>query len=63
MVDEKGALAEKLKRLFEEVRKPDGKRYTQTEMVAATKGVLTRVHLWKLRNGTSPTPDFTSFRR
>src|SRR5574340_513780 len=48
--------AAKLNRLFEEKRKPDGTRYTQTEVVEGTKGVLTRVYLWKLRKGSATNP-------
>jgi ESX-1-secreted protein regulator len=58
MVDDKVTLAEKLQKLFEEVRKPDGKRYTQAEVVAGTQGVLTRVYLWKLRTGRATHPGF-----
>src|SRR5258706_6260043 len=48
--------AEKLNRLFKEKRKPDGTLYTQTEVVENTKGVLTRVYLWKLRTGRASNP-------
>lgn len=48
--------AAKLNRLFEEKRKPDGTRYTQTDVVEGTKGVLTRVYLWKLRKGSATNP-------
>ncbi len=50
--------ADKLNRLFEENRKPDGMHHTQTEVVEATKGVLTRVYLWKLRKGQATNPGF-----
>jgi transcriptional regulator with XRE-family HTH domain len=58
MEDDKVTLSEKLQRLFEEVRKPDGKKYTQAEVVAGTRGVLTRVYLWKLRTGRAANPGF-----
>ena len=58
MVDQEDTLAEKLERLFEEVRKPDGSKYTQTEVVEGTNGVLTRVYLWKLRTGRATNPGF-----
>ncbi len=48
--------AKKLRRLFEEIRKPDGTQYTQTEVVENTKGVLTRVYLWKLLTGRATNP-------
>jgi transcriptional regulator with XRE-family HTH domain len=51
-------LAERLEKLFEEVRKPDGSRYTQTEVVEGTNSVLTRVYLWKLRTGRATNPGF-----
>jgi len=54
----KEGFAAKLNRLFEEKRKPDGSQYTQTEVVASTKGVLTRVYLWKLRTGRASNPGF-----
>jgi len=51
-------IAEKLERLFEEVRKPDGSPYTQTEVIEGTRGVLTRVYLWKLRTGRAQNPGY-----
>ena len=51
-------LAERLEKLFEEVRKPDGSKYTQTEVIEGTNGVLTRVYLWKLRTGRATNPGF-----
>jgi transcriptional regulator with XRE-family HTH domain len=50
--------AAKLNRLFQEKRKPDGTQYTQTEVVESTKGVLTRVYLWKLLTGRASNPSF-----
>ncbi len=50
--------AAKLNRLFKEKRKPDGTLYTQTEVIESTKGVLTRVYLWKLRTGRASNPGF-----
>ena len=50
--------ATKLNRLFEEKRKPDGTQYTQTEVIESTKGVLTRVYLWKLLTGRASNPGF-----
>ena len=35
-------LSEKLERLFEQDRKPNGARYTQMEVVRGTHGALTR---------------------
>ena len=58
MVNNEGTLAEKLERLFDEVRKPDGSKYSQTEVIEGTKGVLTRVYLWKLRTGRAMNPGF-----
>ena len=50
--------AEKLNRLFEEKKKSDGTPYSQTEVIEGTKGVLTRVYLWKLRKGRASNPGF-----
>ncbi len=58
MANSEDKLAEKLEKLFDEVRKPDGSKYTQTEVVDGTNGVLTRVYLWKLRTGRAINPGF-----
>ena len=58
MTEKESIFAEKLEKLFDEVRKPDGSRYTQTEVVEGTNGVLTRVYLWKLRTGRATNPGF-----
>ena len=58
MTEQEGNLADKLEKLFDEVRKPDGSKYTQTEVVEGTSGVLTRVYLWKLRTGRATNPGF-----
>lgn len=58
MTESSDNLAEKLEKLFNEVRKPDGSKYTQTEVVEGTNGVLTRVYLWKLRTGRATNPGF-----
>lgn len=54
----KGSFADKLNRLFEDKRKPDGTRYSQIEVVRGTKGTLTRVYLWKLRNSQALNPGY-----
>jgi len=48
--------AKKLNRLFTEKLKPDGSQYTQTEVAEASKGLLNRVYLWRLRTGKAPNP-------
>jgi transcriptional regulator with XRE-family HTH domain len=58
MKDKKETFARKLNRLFEGKRKPDGTLYTQTEVVEASKGMLNRVYLWKLRKGRASNPGF-----
>jgi transcriptional regulator with XRE-family HTH domain len=58
MTGKESIFAEKLEKLFEEVRKPGGSKHTQTEVIAATNGVLTRVYLWKLRTGRAVNPGF-----
>ena len=55
---ENNSFAEKLERLFQEKTKPDGTPYTQSDILDATHGVLTRVHLWKLRTGNATNPGF-----
>jgi transcriptional regulator with XRE-family HTH domain len=50
--------AERLNQLLEVKRKPDGTKYSQTEIIAGTQGVLTRVYLWKLRKGRASNPGF-----
>ena len=48
----------RLNRLFKERKKPDGKPYSQTEVLDGLKGVLTRVYLWRLRKGLAMNPSF-----
>lgn len=48
----------RLNRLFKERRKPDGKSYSQTEVLNGLQGVLTRVYLWRLRKGLALNPSF-----
>jgi transcriptional regulator with XRE-family HTH domain len=48
----------KLNQLFEERRKPNGKRYTQTEFIRGIDGMITRVYLWKLRTGRATNPSY-----
>jgi transcriptional regulator with XRE-family HTH domain len=57
-MDAKDTLSMRLERLFEHVRKPNGARYTQKEVVQGTHGVLTRVYLWKLRTGRATNPGY-----
>ena len=49
---------EKLDRLFEENRKPDGRQYSQKELVESAPGVLSRVYLWRLRTGRATRPSY-----
>ena len=58
MENKKENFSKKLKSLFEEKRKSDGSKYTQTEVIEGTKGVLTRVYLWKLRTGRASNPGY-----
>jgi transcriptional regulator with XRE-family HTH domain len=58
MTEPDGKLADKLEKLFAEVRKPDGSKYTQAEVVEGTHSALTRVYLWKLRTGRATNPGF-----
>lgn len=52
----------RLKRLFDEKRKPDGKQYSQAEVLEGLQGVVTRVYLWKLRNGRASNPSLQVIR-
>jgi transcriptional regulator with XRE-family HTH domain len=56
MKAKKESFAARLNRLFEEKRKADGTQYTQTEVVEGTKGIVTRVYLWKLLTGRAANP-------
>jgi transcriptional regulator with XRE-family HTH domain len=58
MAAKESIFARKLETLFDEVRKADGAKYTQAEVVEGTNGVLTRVYLWKLRTGRAGNPGF-----
>jgi transcriptional regulator with XRE-family HTH domain len=58
MAEKQTILAERLERLFNEVRKPNGSKYTQAEVVEGVHGLLTRVYLWKLRTGRAVNPGF-----
>ena len=58
MENKKENFSKKLNSLFEEKRKPDGSKYSQTEVIEGTKGVLTRVYLWKLRTGRASNPGY-----
>ncbi len=49
--------AERLERLFQEKTKPDGTLYSAADILEHTKGILTRVHLWKLRSGQAVNPN------
>src|SRR5687768_11538773 len=49
--------ATKLNRLFDEKTKPDGTRYSQKEVLESAP-VLTRVYLWRLRNGKVLRPSY-----
>ncbi|MGC1378464.1 MAG: helix-turn-helix domain-containing protein [Anaerolineales bacterium] len=46
----------RLKRVFKEKTKLDGKPYTQAEVLEGLHGVVTRVYLWKLRNSRASNP-------
>lgn len=52
----------RLNRLFEEKKKPDGKQYSQTDVLEGTHGALTRVYLWKLRNAHALNPSLQVIR-
>lgn len=56
-------LALRLKRLFDEKRKPDGKQYSQKEILEGLQGAITPVYLWKLSNGHASNPTMQVIRR
>ena len=58
MENKKENFSKKLNSLFDEKRKSDGSKYSQTEVIEGTKGVLTRVYLWKLRTGRASNPGY-----
>lgn len=49
-------VAELVNHLFETRRKPDGIKYSNREVAAATQGVIDPTHLGKLRAGKIPNP-------
>lgn len=46
----------RLNQLFQTSTRPDGKPFTQEEVVRGSNGALTRVYLWKLRTGRAKNP-------
>ncbi len=56
MKGKKESFATRLNRLFTDKRKQDGSQYTQTEVAEASKGLLNRVYIWRLRKGKAPNP-------
>jgi len=53
---ESNNFALRLKRLFDEKRKADGTKYSQTEVLDGLCGAITRAYLWKLSNGHASNP-------
>lgn len=51
-----GIFADKLNRLFEQVRKEDGKRYTNQEIEALTGGEVSTSYISRLRTGKEDNP-------
>jgi transcriptional regulator with XRE-family HTH domain len=54
--------AQRLQKLFETKRKPDGSAYTQDDVLQGTNGAITRVALWKLRAGRTKNPSYESIK-
>jgi transcriptional regulator with XRE-family HTH domain len=48
--------------LFDEKRKPDGKPYSQREIIEGLQGAITPVYLWKLREGHASNPSMQVIR-
>lgn len=49
--------ADKLNRLFQEKKKPDGTRYSKKEVLEGCPG-LTRLYLWRLQTGKVARPSY-----
>ena len=49
-------LASRLEHLFANKLRPDGRRYSQDDVVQGCRGEITRVYLWKLRTGRARNP-------
>jgi transcriptional regulator with XRE-family HTH domain len=58
MKEESYYFSQQLNLLFATVARPDGKPFTQDEVVQGCQGLLTRVYLWKLRTGKAKNPSF-----
>ena len=55
-MDDTGRFAARLNALFQTSTRPDGKHYSQQDVVEGCQGTITRVYLWKLRTGRARNP-------
>ena len=55
-MDDTGKFSARLNALFETSTRPDGKQYSQQDVVDGCQGTITRVYLWKLRTGRARNP-------
>ena len=51
-------LAEKLDLLFENFRRPDGKKYSYLDVQNGTDGAMTAGYVWKLHTGKGTNPSY-----
>jgi transcriptional regulator with XRE-family HTH domain len=51
-------LANKIDRLFETCRRPDGKPYSYEDVEQGTNGAITGTYVWKLRTGKAKNPGY-----
>ena len=56
MEKQQSNFADKVNDLFSEKRKPDGTKYTQTDVINGTNEMINRVYLWKLLTGRATNP-------
>ena len=55
-MDDTGRFSARLNALFQTLMRPDGKQYSQQDVVDGCQDTITRVYLWKLRTGRATNP-------
>lgn len=55
-MDDTGRFSARLNALFQTSTHPDGRHYSQQDVVDGCQGTITRVYLWKLRTGRARNP-------
>ncbi len=51
-------LAERVDRLFQEFRRPDGREYSYLDVERGTQPTVTGAYVWKLRTGRATNPGY-----